>query len=98
MDDLGCFEIICFEVFQGISFDVIIIISGMFCLDSSIIVNGIFYDIDNFLGQELIGISGCDFLVEIVLFFYDIDISFIIIQFCVGISVIIGGILFNENN
>ncbi len=76
-------------------------LSGVFCPDFSIDVNGTTYDINNAMGSEILVDSsqfGCDSIVNIDLLFYDIADSLISGTFCPDFSIIVNGTQYDSSN
>lgn len=77
------------------------LISGFFCTDFEIIVNGEIYNFNNSTGSEiLLGASqyGCDSIVNIDLEFHAVADSLIDGIFCPDFSIDVNGVTFDINN
>lgn len=76
-------------------------LSGPFCTDYFIILNGTEYNMTNPTGIEVLpnsSINGCDSTVNINLSFHPIAEGTFIETICEGDSIDIGGVIFNMNN
>ncbi|GAB5555424.1 MAG: hypothetical protein Sapg2KO_50150 [Saprospiraceae bacterium] len=69
------------------------------CAEDSVAINGTIYNFLNPLGTEFYTAqSGCDSIVSIDLAFFPVDTQFVDPILCPGDSVIVNGIVYNENN
>ncbi|MCP3933204.1 MAG: T9SS type B sorting domain-containing protein [Bacteroidetes bacterium] len=74
-------------------------INNTFCPDESISVNGVIYDINNPVGQEILTSQiACDSIVDVALNFLSEAVNNYDAQLCSGETLIVNGTIYGENH